>query len=221
MWNTTLPILASIPFMENYRLLPTLSVGAASAGVLSHILYFIHGEHHKEALFLFTLFLLLPPASCLILTRFLQLSLSHVVQLTTTFITSYLGALWTSMIIYRSFFHRLHSFPGPPLARTSKLYHCLKLGKMDNFRKLAGWHGEYGDFVRIGMHPLAIPFSDLCMLNATEMAYVHVACAGNSILIHTTLYPPCIRQPSDRIFHKRNFLISSKVFFLRPLTSTD
>lgn len=77
------------------------------------------------------------------------------------------------MLIYRSFFHRLHPFPGPPLARTSKFYHCLKLGKMNNFRKLAGWHEEYGDFVRIGMHPLAITFSDLCMLDATEMAYVH------------------------------------------------
>lgn len=138
--------------------MPILSVGAATAGFLSHILYFIHGEHHKEASFLFTVFLLLPPISCLILTRFWQLSFSYAVQLTATSMTSYLGALWTSMMIYRSVFHRLRRFPGPPLARTSKFYHCLKLGKMDNFRKLAGWHGEYGDFVRIGMHPLAITF---------------------------------------------------------------
>lgn len=203
MWNTIRPILGSVRFMENYGVLPTLSVGAASAGVLSHIFYFIHGEHHKEASFLFTFFLLVPPMSCLILTRFLQLSLSHALQLTATSITSYLGALWTSMIIYRSFFHRLHYFPGPPLARTSKLYHCLKLGKADNFRKLAEWHGEHGDFVRIGMHPLAIPFSDLCMLNATEMAYVHIHVCRKSIpstAMHGTTF---------RICHKRNYFLIS------------
>lgn len=159
MWNSILPILRSIRFMENYEVMPVLSLGAVIAGVLSHIFYFIHGEHHKEASFLFTLFLLLPPVSCLILTRFWQLSISYAVQLIATSITSYLGALWTSMLIYRSIFHRLRRFPGPPLARTSKFYHCLKLGKMDNFRKLAGWHEEYGDFVRIGMHPLVITFS--------------------------------------------------------------
>lgn len=159
--------------MENYGLMPLLSVGAAAAGLLSHIFYFIHGEHHNEASFLFALFLLLPPMSCLILTGFWQLSFSCAAQLTATTITSYLGALWTSMIIYRSIFHRLHPFPGPPLARTSKFYHCLKLGKMDNFRTLAEWHEEYGDFVRVGMHPTSDYFSDLCMLDATEMAYVH------------------------------------------------
>lgn len=159
MWNSILPILRSIRFMENYEVMPVLSLCAVIAGVLSHIFYFIHGEHHKEASFLFTLFLLLPPVSCLILTRFWQLSISYAVQLIATSITSYLGALWTSMLIYRSIFHRLRRFPGPPLARTSKFYHCLKLGKMNNFRKLAGWHEEYGDFVRIGMHPLVITFS--------------------------------------------------------------
>lgn len=153
MWNSILRILGSVRSMESYGVLPILSVVAASAGLLSHVFYFIHGEHQKEALFLFTLLLLLPPMSCLILTCFLQLSLSHAAQLTATSITSYLGALWTSMIIYRSYFHRLHHFPGPTLARASKLYHCLKLGKMDNFRKLAGWHRQYGDFVRTGMHP--------------------------------------------------------------------
>lgn len=144
----------------------SVSVGAAAAGLLSHLFYFIHGEHHEEATFLVTLFLLLPPISCLILTHFWQLSFLYAAQITATTITSYLGALWTSMIIYRiSLFHRLHPFPGPSLARTSKFYHCLKLGKMDNFRKLAGWHEEFGDFVRIGMHPTPstsdLPFSDL------------------------------------------------------------
>lgn len=159
----------------------SVSVGAAAAGLLSHIFYFIHGEHHEEATFLVTLFLLLPPISCLILTRFCwQLSFLYAAQIAATTMTSYLGALWTSMIIYRiSLFHRLYPFPGPPLARTSKFYHCFKLGKMDNFRKLAGWHEEFGDFVRIGMRSQfppptsgftiffsSFPFPIFCMLDA-------------------------------------------------------
>lgn len=194
-------------FMENYGLMPLLSVGAAAAGLLSHIFYFIHGEHHNEASFLFALFLLLPPMSCLILTGFWQLSFSCAAQLTATTITSYLGALWTSMIIYRSIFHRLHPFPGPPLARTSKFYHCLKLGKMDNFRTLAEWHEEYGDFVRVGMHPTSDYF----------FRSLHAWRDRNGLRTWTfvILIKPSTRHASGypsfpSIHRKWNFLIESK-----------
>lgn len=133
----------------NLDSLPISSV-AATLGVLSHWLYFIRGEHHRNALLFFKLFFWLPLASCLILTGLVHVTLSHAVQLTASIAAAYLGALWTSMIIYRVFFHRLRGFPGPRLAATSKLYHVCRLGKMDNFRKLAGWHQAYGDFVRIG-----------------------------------------------------------------------
>lgn len=133
----------------NLDMLPISSV-AATLGLLSHWLYFIRGEHHLNALRFVKLFFWLPVALCLILTMLLHVTLSHAVQLTASIAAAYLGALWTSMIIYRVFFHRLHGFPGPRLAATSKLYHVCRLGKMDNFRKLAGWHQAYGDFVRIG-----------------------------------------------------------------------
>ena len=47
-------------------------------------------------------------------------------------------------------FHPLHHFPGPALAKVSKLWnvaHCLG---SKNHLLLDGLHKEYGDFVRTG-----------------------------------------------------------------------
>lgn len=126
---------------------------AAVAGVLSHVLYFIRGEHQKQALLLFKLFFWLPLVACLVLVQLFRMNVSHAVQSVAAITAAYTVSLWTSMIIYRSFFHRLHRFPGPPWAKTSKLYHAFQLGKRDNYRKLAGWHQTYGNFVRIGKPP--------------------------------------------------------------------
>lgn len=126
------------------------SSAAVALGLLSHWFYFIRGEHHLHALLFFKLFFCLPVLSCLILVLLAHVKVSDAIQLVASVAAAYLGAVWTSMIIYRAFFHRLHGFPGPRFAKTSKLYHVCQLGKMDNFRKLAGWHQTYGDFVRIG-----------------------------------------------------------------------
>jgi hypothetical protein len=127
-----------------------LPVIAALCGVVSHLAYFIRGEHHKQAILFFKLAVLLPSTFCLILVHFFRLTFSQGAQLTGSITAAYLGALWTSMIIYRSFFHRLHRFPGPTLAKVSKFYHLFSIRKMDNYRKLEGWHQKYGRFVRIG-----------------------------------------------------------------------
>lgn len=133
-----------------YNSLLLLSAVAAMAGFLSHTLYFIRNEHHKQAILFVKLFLVLPSISCLLLMRLMPVNFIRAVSLTASMSAAYLAALWTSMIIYRFFFHRLNHFPGPALARTSKFYHVSCLGKMDNYRKLAGWHQKYGNFVRIG-----------------------------------------------------------------------
>lgn len=137
--------------VTKHGVLPSSSV-AATLGLLSHWFYFIRGEHHRRAVLLCKLLLWLPIASCLILVLLLQWQFSHAVRLTASMVAAYLGALWTSMLTYRAFFHPLHPFPGPYGAKTSKLYHVFQLisGRMDNFRRLAAWHQTYGDFVRIG-----------------------------------------------------------------------
>ena len=133
-----------------YDSLPRLAAVAATAGFLSHTLYFIRNEHHRQAVLFVKLFLGLPPIVCFLLMQVLQINPSRAASVTASMGAAYLLALWTSMIIYRSFFHRLHHFPGPPLAKISKFYHVSRLGKMDNFRKLEGWHKKYGNVVRTG-----------------------------------------------------------------------
>lgn len=133
-----------------YDGLPLLSAMAATAGFLSHVLYFIRHEHHKQAVLFVKLFLGFPPVSCLFLMRSMHVNFSQAATVMVSMTAAYLVALWTSMIVYRSFFHRLHHFPGPALAKTSKFYHVSRLGRMDNYQKLAAWHQTYGNVVRIG-----------------------------------------------------------------------
>lgn len=143
----------STAVIMNHGVLASSGV-AGALGLVSHWRYFIRGEHHLHALLWFKLAFWLPVLSCLGLVLLAHVKWWDAVQLTGSVAAAYLGGLWTSMIMYRAFFHRLHRFPGPRLAKTSKLYHVCKLGQMDNFRRLAGWHQTYGDFVRIGKRGL-------------------------------------------------------------------
>jgi tryprostatin B 6-hydroxylase len=129
---------------------------AAACGVLSHLAYFIRGEHHKQAILFFKLVVLLPSTVCVVLMHFFSLTLRHAAWLSGSITAAYLGALWTSMIIYRSFFHRLHHFPGPPLAKVSKFYHFFGVLHQAPYRTLEGWHQKYGRIVRIGPAELSI-----------------------------------------------------------------
>ncbi|CAF9905510.1 MAG: hypothetical protein ALECFALPRED_001001 [Alectoria fallacina] len=63
--------------------------------------------------------------------------------------TSFSASLFTSILVYRIFFHRLRSFPGPFLAKTTKFWHVSKVARnSDNFRQLDNLYHRYGDFVR-------------------------------------------------------------------------
>lgn len=138
----------------NTPLLSTIAHAiAASCGVVSHLAHFIHGEHYKQAILFFKLAVLLPATLCVLLVYlyFAPWTFCQGVWLTGSITATYLGALWTSMIgIYRSFFHRLHHFPGPRLANVSKLFHFFSIRKLDFYRRLEGWHQKYGSMVRMG-----------------------------------------------------------------------
>lgn len=130
----------------------TLSCGiAASVGVLSHIFYFVRGEHHQYTLqFIQIIFYGYTP-SVFILARLLQIQYAQAMQLGLVVIGSYLIALWMSMLCYRYFFHRLKPFSGPRLARFSKFYQFFTGFKLDAFRRSHEAHQKYGNFVRTGM----------------------------------------------------------------------
>ena len=124
--------------------------GAAVSGILSHLLYFIRGEHHKQALQLLQITSLFTFSAILLLFQFTPLGIGKSIQLSLAVVGSYLTALWTSMTIYRAFFHRLHHFPGPWYLKLSKFNAVIALRKTDGYRKTYGWHQKYGNFVRTG-----------------------------------------------------------------------
>lgn len=68
---------------------------------------------------------------------------------------TYLGAILASIFTYRTIFHRLGGFPGPPLARISKLWHVYHTREGRNHLFLEDIRKKYGDFVRTGtlFHP--------------------------------------------------------------------
>lgn len=129
----------------------SISCGIATiVGVLSHILYFVRGEHHQHTLQFLQILFYGFISSSLILARVLQVHIVHAIQWSFMVIGSYLAALWMSMFIYRSFFHPLNAFPGPRLAKLSKFYQFFTGLKLDAFRRSHEAHQKYGNFVRTG-----------------------------------------------------------------------
>lgn len=129
-----------------------LALAALSAGLgaASHLTYFIHGEHHNSAPSLAVMTFAIPSLIFSVQLIYINDPVSQAAKTTTLMASSFFTALWSSMILYRLFFHRLKKFPGPFMAKVSKLYHMLLLGKSDNYLLLDRWHQKYGDFVRTG-----------------------------------------------------------------------
>lgn len=119
---------------------PTTSalVGALLGLILHHVV-FIHGEWHVRA----------PEILVYHLVYFggLLMATAHGCWV----IAGYLIALYSSIIIYRVYFHRLSHFPGPKWARVTKIWHAWQSRHRQNFLVLSELHRQYGDFVRTGM----------------------------------------------------------------------
>ena len=119
------------------------AVASSIAGLVSHFLYYSHGEHHMSAPFLFYFYILLRLAVFAYETQRDDHGYLEALQSTSVTITAYALSLFTSITIYRICFHRLGRFPGPSLARVSKLWHVYRARQSLN-------HPEYGSFVRTG-----------------------------------------------------------------------
>jgi hypothetical protein len=125
---------------------------AAVAGVLSHNLLFIHGEWHMRAPLLFRLYVTL---ALLVFVAEAVLHAGEIIQTITQslqIISSYAGALFASILLYRRLFHRLRKFPGPFAASVTKLWHVSKCMDSQNHLLLDGLYKKYGKFVRTGIH---------------------------------------------------------------------
>lgn len=127
-------------------LIPKLLL-ASAAGILSHLGFFIRGEHDQQAPVLFTGFF---ACYALYLVSSLDRGLQQAINESTSISMVYCSTIWTSMIIYRLYFHRLAHFPGPYMARVSKFWQVIRNSTSPNYLEINTLHSRYGTFVRTG-----------------------------------------------------------------------
>lgn len=129
-------------------------IAACTLGVSSHVFYFRKGEHHMSGPWIAILIPLVWTVTAALRLR--DEPLNSALRASTLLVGTYAASLYSSMIIYRLFFHPLRHFPGPILARVSKFWHVFRLSALQNQLLLEDLHQQYGDIVRIGPNEVAV-----------------------------------------------------------------
>jgi hypothetical protein len=124
---------------------------AVVAGLVAHHGAFIHGEWHLRIRNVVSGHIALAFLILCILNPFFD-TLKDAVQSLFIFSGSYLVSLFTSISIYRLFFHPLRKFPGPRLAALTKFWHVYQARNSTNYLVMQDMHSKYGTFVRTGKH---------------------------------------------------------------------
>jgi hypothetical protein len=135
-------------------MLPLLMLGL---GVLSHVTYFIHGEHHVHGMLYLRMLASFLVLMTLVLWRCGNQSLASSFVAAVAMEGQFLLGLFSSIVAYRfSPIHRLHEYPGPLSWRLSKLAHAWSNRDFENFRNLHAAHEKHGDYVRTGPSELSV-----------------------------------------------------------------
>ncbi|KAI0466717.1 cytochrome P450 [Xylaria cf. heliscus] len=129
---------------------------ASAAGVISHLKFFRVGEHHMYGPQYVLGAILAFAISAIVQSRLFQLSNHAAVLRTFALAASYFVGLYSSLVIYRIFFHPLKKFPGPLGFKVSSTWFMTHLMGRDAFRQLLKLHQQHGNFVRIGSNDLSI-----------------------------------------------------------------
>lgn len=191
----------------------SVSVLAAALGVVSHLGYFIHGEHHMQSPRILSIFFLAPVAifSWLLISKDGS-SVFEAAKVTIAISSSYFAALALSILSYRVFFHPLRHFPGPLSARLTKLTHVARLlPRSDNFAQAHQLHQKYGDIVRVGPNELTI-------INPDAIAAIH---SSSSKCIKSPWYDavgghyPSLQMTRDRATHDKRRKVWDKAFSVK------
>lgn len=140
-------MLSTIPATHLLKL-----VTSTSLGVAAHLLVFIHGEWHLRAPVV-----LYWHVATVVFYFHAEVFFNSTTLFGAAVITAcYFVGLFSSISIYRLFFHRLRHFPGPRLAAVSKLFHVWQCRDSRNYQVLENWHQKYGTFVRTGPAEITI-----------------------------------------------------------------
>lgn len=122
-------------------------VFAALGGVAAHLFVFRLGEWDVKSPSIFVGHVLVFASAAAASNRLLATTTLEVAHLAGW----YVAGLYLSMLVYRAFFHRLSSYPGPFLARLSNFYITARsMKKMQLFEEVRTLHSQYGDYLRLG-----------------------------------------------------------------------
>ena len=130
-----------------------LLIDAATAGLVAHHGLFIRGEWHLDGPKIVFGHVALSTVVWWYFLRHMSTSVTEHICLCSLVFGVYLLSLFSSIIIYRLFFHPLRHFPGPRFAAASKFWHIFKCRNGKNFRVLEDLRHLYGQFVRTGELP--------------------------------------------------------------------
>ncbi|KAH6662426.1 cytochrome P450 [Plectosphaerella plurivora] len=131
---------------------------ASTAGLMSHHLYFIKGNHTSNTRDIVAVHLV--ALSLLLYKTLSTYGISQGLLVYLAISSAYFAALFTSIGVYRVFFHPLRHVPGPFALKVTQLY-MPWLGRDGQLhRKFLRLHEEYGDFVRVGPNSVAILHED-------------------------------------------------------------
>jgi len=134
----------------------SLAAIACGGGICSHLVLFRRGEWHLQGLRLLQALVMVLTALTLYLQFRINLTWAQSTSSAMIIASSYLVGLFSSITLYRVFFHPLRSFPGPRLAAVSKFWHVWQLGFSKNHDLLDRLRLEYGDYVRTGPNELTV-----------------------------------------------------------------
>ncbi|RAL04151.1 cytochrome P450 [Aspergillus ibericus CBS 121593] len=129
---------------------------AILAGILSHVAYFHHGEHHLYGTIYLKLFGALYTTSVALLHVSWGTAWMEAWATVSLHATSYLVGVFGSLLVYRLMFNPLADFPGPWAARISSLWFPLQFRNNNRHFKLVELHDRYGPYIRIGPAELSI-----------------------------------------------------------------
>ncbi|KAI9931174.1 hypothetical protein MW887_010833 [Aspergillus wentii] len=138
----------------------------AIAGIVSHLAYFKHDEHHMYSIRYVQAATAILAAGSIFIQKTQQKTWIDAVTQTSTLSAYYLTGLFSSLLIYRVLFHPLRKFPGPFFARTSALWFASKLSARDAHKHLLALHNKYGPILRIGP-------SDLSIINPSAVTTIY------------------------------------------------
>ncbi|KAI0095754.1 cytochrome P450 [Nemania sp. FL0031] len=125
------------------------------AGLVAHTGFFIRGEWHMKTPQILFVHFMLGVTTYLFIGHVDGLQ-EHPGYHLAIVLAWYFASMFTSMTIYRLFFHATASFPGPKLAAVTKFWHIAHIHDSRNFMFMQKLYEKYGNFVRTGPNEITI-----------------------------------------------------------------